>query len=88
MQCISLYIYNIPVNKCGNFIGNITASFNDSLASWRPATSDHFTFGVSTTIAPENHCTPFNKPTLIFKTIIRQYDRKFTKQCLFEHFIS
>jgi hypothetical protein len=31
----------LPVNKCGNLIGNITASFNDSLAFSKPATSDH-----------------------------------------------
>ncbi len=43
---------NIPVNKCGNLIGRITASFNASFAASRPATSLHFMFGFSTTIAP------------------------------------
>ena len=34
-------------------MGNMTASFSDSLASSSPATSSHFTFGFSITIAPE-----------------------------------
>jgi len=40
------------VNKCGNFIGRMTASFNESFAASRPATSSHFIFGVSDTMAP------------------------------------
>mmetsp|Transcript_22615 Transcript_22615/g.65095 ORF Transcript_22615/g.65095 Transcript_22615/m.65095 type:complete len:218 (-) Transcript_22615:230-883(-) len=38
-----------PVKSCGNFTGIITASFKDSLAPSRPATSSHFTFGFSET---------------------------------------
>lgn len=41
-----------PVNKCGNLIGRMTASFSDSLAFSNPATSLHLTFGFSITIAP------------------------------------
>jgi hypothetical protein len=42
----------LPVNNCGNLIGNITASLSDSFADSRPATSSHLTFGFSITIAP------------------------------------
>lgn len=49
----------LPVNKCGNLIGNITASFNASLAASKPATSDHFTFGFSITIAPSSFACNF-----------------------------
>ena len=42
----------LPVNKCGNFTGKITASFKASLAPLRPATSSHETLGFSTTMAP------------------------------------
>ena len=31
----------------------MTASFSDSLADSKPATSSHFTFGLSITIAPK-----------------------------------
>ena len=41
------------MKRCGNFIGKITASFKASFAASNPATSLHFTFGFSTTIAPE-----------------------------------
>lgn len=41
-----------PVNKCGNFIGKITASFNESFAASNPATSSHLIFGVSVMMAP------------------------------------
>ena len=45
--------HKLPVNKCGNLIGKMTASFNASFAPSRPATSSHFTLGFSTTIASE-----------------------------------
>lgn len=45
--------FRLPVNKCGNLIGKITASFKDSLAFSKPATSVHSTFGFSITIAPK-----------------------------------
>ena len=51
----------VPVKRCGNFIGKITASFNDSFADSNPATSSHFTFGVSMTIAPETYSRIFIK---------------------------
>lgn len=44
----------LPVNKWGNLIGKMTASFNASFAASKPATSDHFTCGFSTTIASSN----------------------------------
>lgn len=44
----------LPVNKWGNLIGNMTASFRASLAASSPATSDHLTCGFSTTMAPSN----------------------------------
>lgn len=44
----------LPVNKCGNLIGRMTASFSASLAPSRPATSDHLTFGFSRIIAPSS----------------------------------
>src|SRR6267378_3092727 len=40
-----------PVNRCGNLIGRITASFSDSLATSSPATSSQRMFGLSTRIA-------------------------------------
>mmetsp|Transcript_11955 Transcript_11955/g.21720 ORF Transcript_11955/g.21720 Transcript_11955/m.21720 type:complete len:221 (-) Transcript_11955:192-854(-) len=43
-----------PVNNCGNRVGRITVSFSDSFARSRPATSSHFTSGVSVTMAPDN----------------------------------
>mmetsp|Transcript_13118 Transcript_13118/g.32402 ORF Transcript_13118/g.32402 Transcript_13118/m.32402 type:complete len:261 (-) Transcript_13118:190-972(-) len=42
----------LPWNSCGNLMGKITASLSDSLAWCRPATSSHFTFGFSRTMAP------------------------------------
>lgn len=44
----------LPVNKCGNLIGKITASFNASFAPSKPATSDHLTCGFSITMAPSS----------------------------------
>ena len=52
--------YTAPVKRCGNFIGKITASFNDSFADSNPATSFHLTFGFSSTIAPERMFYKFN----------------------------
>ena len=49
---IPLHGFLLPVNKWGNLIGRITASFRASLAADNPATSSHFTFGFSITIAP------------------------------------
>ena len=43
-----------PVNKCGNFIGRITASLRASLADSSPATSSHLMLGFSTMIASFN----------------------------------
>jgi len=42
------------VKRCGNFIGSMTASLRASFAPSKPAISDHFTQGFSTTIAPSN----------------------------------
>ena len=44
----------VPVKRCGNLIGRMTASFNASLAAVKPATSLHLMFGFSTTIASLN----------------------------------
>src|SRR6266851_1781489 len=41
----------LPVNKWGNLMGKMTASFNASLAISSPATSSQRTFGLSTRIA-------------------------------------
>ena len=40
-----------PVKKSGIYIGKIKASYKDFLASTNPATSSHFTFGFSATMA-------------------------------------
>eukprot|EP00835_Amoeboradix_gromovi_P005412 NODE_505_length_7533_cov_0.471886.p5 type:complete len:148 gc:universal NODE_505_length_7533_cov_0.471886:2755-2312(-) len=40
----------VPVKRCGNRIGSITASFKLSFAASKPATSSHFTFGFSCNI--------------------------------------
>lgn len=49
----SVYFFvPIPVNRWGNLIGRMTASFKASLAPSSPATSFHFTFGFSITMAP------------------------------------
>ena len=37
----------------GNLVGRMTASWRAALASSRPATSVHFTFGFSVTMAPD-----------------------------------
>jgi len=42
----------IPVNRWGNLIGRMTASFSASLAPSKPATSSHLMFGFSIIIAP------------------------------------
>ena len=44
----------LPVNKCGNLTGRITASRRAALALSRPATSSHFTLGFSRTMAPSS----------------------------------
>jgi len=49
----------LPVNRWGNLMGNITASFNDALAPSRPATSSHLTCGLSDKIAPESPALNF-----------------------------
>jgi len=41
------------VNKLGNLIGKITASFKDSLAPSKPAISSQRTFGFSVRMAPK-----------------------------------
>lgn len=51
---IPLQGVRLPVNRCGNFIGKMTASFNASLAASKPATSLQWTFGFSVKIAPAN----------------------------------
>lgn len=43
----------LPVNKWGNLIGKITASFKASLAPSKPATSSQRTLGFSDNIAPK-----------------------------------
>lgn len=42
----------LPVKRCGNLMGRMTASLSDSLAPSRPATSSQRTFGVSDKMAP------------------------------------
>ena len=49
-----LHGFRFPLKRWGNLMGRMTASFNASFACSSPATSDHFTFGVSTTIAPDS----------------------------------
>ena len=44
---------NKPTNRCGNLMGRITASFRDSFATCKPATSSQRMLGVSITITPE-----------------------------------
>ena len=41
-----------PTNRCGNFMGRMTASFNASFACSKPATSSHLMSGLSVNIAP------------------------------------
>lgn len=41
----------LPVKRCGNLIGRMTASFRASLADSSPAMSSHFTFGFSCRMA-------------------------------------
>nr|AAX28571.1 unknown [Schistosoma japonicum] len=43
-----------PVNRCGNFIGKITASFRASFADSKPITSSQLILGFSVTMAPCN----------------------------------
>lgn len=49
---LSKFSTTLPVNRCGNLIGRMTASFSASFAPSRPATSSHLTSGFSITIAP------------------------------------
>ncbi len=42
----------LPVKRCGNLIGRMTASFSASLAWSRPATSSHLMLGLSDSMAP------------------------------------
>uniref|UniRef100_A0A8W7PSZ2 Uncharacterized protein n=1 Tax=Anopheles coluzzii TaxID=1518534 RepID=A0A8W7PSZ2_ANOCL len=49
----------LPVNRCGNLIGSMTASLSAVLAPSSPATSDHLTCGFSTTIAPSSFACSF-----------------------------
>ena len=49
----------LPVNRWGNLMGSMTASFNDALAPSRPATSSHLTCGLSDKIAPESPALNF-----------------------------
>ena len=44
----------LPVNRCGNLMGRMTASFRASLAPSRPATSSHRMLGFSVRMAPES----------------------------------
>ena len=48
-----------PVKRWGNFIGRMTASFNEAFALSKPATSSHFTFGASVMMAPERPARNF-----------------------------
>lgn len=41
----------LPVNRCGNLMGRMTASLSDSLAISSPATSSQRTLGLSTMMA-------------------------------------
>lgn len=52
-----------PVKRCGNLMGRITASFRASLAPSRPATSFHWMFGFSMTMAPTRKHTPLASRT-------------------------
>ena len=49
----------LPTNRCGNLMGRITASFSESLAASRPATSSHLTLGVSDRIAEASPALSF-----------------------------
>jgi hypothetical protein len=73
MECVFLQsegkkgFFSLPVNKWGNFIGKMTASFKASLAASRPAISDQRTFGFSLKIAPidirkDPECKEANPP--------------------------
>lgn len=44
---IPLHGVRFPVNRWGNLIGKITASFSDAFAPSNPATSSHLMFGFS-----------------------------------------
>ena len=48
-----------PVNKWGNLMGRMTASFKDALAPSRPATSSHLMLGFSETIAADKPARNF-----------------------------
>lgn len=53
MSTLTYYLLAfVPVKRCGNLIGRMTASFSASLAPSSPATSFHFTFGFSMIMAP------------------------------------
>lgn len=63
----------LPVKRWGNLIGKITASLRESLAPSKPATSSHFTLGLSVRIAPEDR-SGFNQhfrsgPWLVSQTM-------------------
>mmetsp|Transcript_29112 Transcript_29112/g.95031 ORF Transcript_29112/g.95031 Transcript_29112/m.95031 type:complete len:278 (+) Transcript_29112:536-1369(+) len=48
------HAFLLPVKNCGNCTGRMTASLSASFAESNPATSDHWTFGVSVKMAPPN----------------------------------
>ena len=56
---IPLHGVRLPVNRCGNLMGRMTASFNEALAVSRPATSSHLTLGFSERIAPRSESLSF-----------------------------
>lgn len=53
-------VQHLPVNKCGNLIGKMTASLRASLAPSSPATSFHRMLGFSITTAPAEGGKAFN----------------------------
>ena len=53
----------MPVKRCGNLMGNMTASLSASFACSRPATSSHRMFGFSDRMAPASAPRSFLEST-------------------------
>lgn len=49
----------LPVKRCGNLIGRMTASLSEAFAPSRPATSSHLTLGFSVRMAPARPARSF-----------------------------
>src|SRR5690242_2056225 len=70
----------LPVKRCGNLMGRMTASLSASLAPSRPATSSHRMLGFSVRMAPERaprsffesaSCSP-SSSSLVFCQLVTQ----------------